>query len=75
MPPQFDSKKTTLFGKPSKLASCSPEDEIVIAGVSGAFPNSSNVREFGENLLAKKNLITQTNNKCKVGKQAILRFL
>lgn len=33
-------------------------DQIVISGISGAFPNCENVSELSEKLFAKENLIT-----------------
>lgn len=38
-------------------------NDIVISGVSGVFPNSENIQEFKENLLAGKDLI-QTSARC-----------
>lgn len=35
------------------------QEEIVISGVSGRFPRSSNVKEFGDLLLAGEDLITE----------------
>jgi len=32
------------------------EEEIVISGIAGRFPNSNNLEEFGENLLNKMDL-------------------
>lgn len=35
------------------------QEEIVISGVSGRFPRSENVQEFGDLLLAGEDLITE----------------
>lgn len=35
------------------------QEEIVISGVSGRFPRSDNVKEFGDLLLAGEDLITE----------------
>jgi fatty acid synthase len=35
------------------------QEEIVIAGVSGRFPRSDNVKEFGDLLLAGEDLVTE----------------
>lgn len=35
------------------------QEEIVISGVSGRFPRSENVKEFGDLLLAGEDLITE----------------
>ncbi len=40
---------------------CDPGEEVVVSGVSGSFPQSDNVREFGENLINKKDLVTITS--------------
>jgi len=32
------------------------KEEIVISGIAGRFPNSNNLKEFGENLLNKMDL-------------------
>ncbi|KAJ8958993.1 hypothetical protein NQ317_011721 [Molorchus minor] len=40
------------------LASTLPGEEIVISGISGAFPNSKNVHEFRDNLFNKVNMVT-----------------
>ncbi len=44
------------FKRGRELANCEPGEEIVISGVAGFFPDSDNVRHFGENLMAKKDL-------------------
>lgn len=33
-------------------------DDVVISGISGVFPNSENVQEFKENLLAGNDMIS-----------------
>jgi hypothetical protein len=35
------------------------QEEIVISGVSGRFPRSENVKEFGDLLLAGEDLVTE----------------
>ncbi len=42
-----------------RLALCEEGEEVVITGMSGTFPESENVRVLEENLLAKKDLITE----------------
>lgn len=37
----------------SRTHAATPDDEIVISGISGKFPNSRNVEEFAENLYNK----------------------
>lgn len=40
------------------LATCTPGEEVVISGISGVFPECSDMKQFEESLLAKKDLIT-----------------
>ncbi|XP_065219793.1 fatty acid synthase isoform X2 [Planococcus citri] len=49
-----------------KLARCKPGEEVVISGISGVFPDSDNVKHFGENLLAKKDLISDDDRRWKL---------
>lgn len=51
-----------------KLARCKPGEEVVISGIAGVFPDSDNVKHFGENLLAKKDLISDDDRRWKLGK-------
>lgn len=51
-----------------RLARCEAGEEVVITGISGVFPDSDNVKHFGENLLAKKDLITDDDRRWKLGK-------
>lgn len=39
----------------SRIFAPSPDDEIVITGISGKFPNSKNLAEFSHNLYNKVN--------------------
>jgi fatty acid synthase len=41
------------------------DDAVVISGIAGRFPKSENVREFGKNLLSKKNLTSDNKNRMK----------
>lgn len=50
-----------------KLARCKPGEEVCITGIAGVFPDSDNVRHFGENLLAKKDLISDDDRRWKLG--------
>ncbi|KAK5638075.1 hypothetical protein RI129_012370 [Pyrocoelia pectoralis] len=45
------------FGK--LLASPPQEDEVLITGISGRFPQSDNVAEFYKNIMNKKDLLTE----------------
>ncbi|XP_039312737.1 fatty acid synthase [Solenopsis invicta] len=42
--------------RPSLYINNNAEEEIVISGIAGRFPNSNNLKEFQENLLNKKDL-------------------
>lgn len=47
------------FGKPklfSRTSAISPDEEIVISGIAGRFPNSRNMTEFSHNLYNKVSL-------------------
>ncbi len=64
---EANMKQNSVSNKRAKLAECEPQDEVVITGISGVYPKSNNVSEFGENLLAKKNLISDTDEQFKAG--------
>ncbi|XP_066144652.1 fatty acid synthase-like [Euwallacea fornicatus] len=49
------------FGK--ILASPPPNEEIVISGISGEYPNSNNVQEFAENLFNKVDMVSDDNRR------------
>jgi len=40
----------------NSYVSTDAKEEIVISGIAGRFPNSNNLKEFGENLLNKMDL-------------------
>lgn len=44
------------------------ESEIVITGVSGRFPESDSVAEFGHNLYNKVDLLTENDRRWEPGK-------
>jgi len=44
------------------------EDEIVISGISGRYPESSNVNEFWTNLMSGQELVTIDDKRWPVGK-------
>ncbi len=50
-----------------RLARCKPGEEVMITGIAGVFPDSDNVRHFGENLLSKKDLISDDDRRWKLG--------
>lgn len=47
-------KDLKLFSRVYPLC---PEDEIVISGISGRYPNSKNVSDFGDNLYNKVDMV------------------
>ncbi|XP_001605700.1 fatty acid synthase [Nasonia vitripennis] len=51
---------------PRKLAKIPPEEEIVISGIAGRFPESNNVNELHENLINKKDLVTSDDRRWKI---------
>lgn len=44
------------------------EDDIVISGIAGRFPDSDNMRHFQENLFNKVDLVTDDDRRWKLGK-------
>jgi len=42
-------------------------DELSICGLSGRFPESENVKEFWENLIAGKDMVTEDDRRWKPG--------
>lgn len=50
-------------------------DEIVISGIAGVFPKCDNVLEFGEKLLAKEDLISETGHYYASGEPKLLHKL
>lgn len=49
----FTEKTIGSSSEPFRVFPKSPEDEIVISGVSGRFPNCDNVEEFKDHLFNK----------------------
>lgn len=54
----YDDDARKNFEKGRMLATCTPGDEVVISGISGVFPECSDMNQLRESLLAKKDLIT-----------------
>lgn len=44
-----------------------PEEEIVISGISGRFPNSDNMKQLQENLMNKLDLGSNDNRRWNTG--------
>lgn len=53
-------RRTSARGAP-----VDPEDEIVISGISGRFPNSANVAEFAHNLYNKIDMVDDAETRWK----------
>lgn len=49
------------------------DDDVVISGISGVFPESDNVVELANNLFAKRDLVTEDERRWKKGKCVILK--
>lgn len=48
-------------------AATEPGEEVVITGIAGRFPESNNVMELKENLLNKKDLVTENYSRWRLG--------
>lgn len=51
----------------NKIPRVPPEEEIVISGVAGRFPDSNNMKHFQENLMNKVDLVTDDDRRWKLG--------
>ncbi len=54
---------------------CESQEGIVISGMAGVFPDSDNIRQFGENLLAKKDLTSDDDRRWKIGTTIFKKFV
>lgn len=52
----YTAEKRQVRTIKSRIHAPSPDDEIVISGISGKFPNSKNLAEFSHNLYNKVNV-------------------
>jgi len=70
MPARFpqDNQQQTSNGAVNGNSSYSGNDEIVISGISGRFPESNSIAEFGENLYAGIDLVTDDDRRWPAGK-------
>lgn len=59
-----EAKKSYKF---FKYANPEPGEEVVISGLAGRFPASDNVVELKDNLLNRKDCITNDNRRWKLG--------
>lgn len=55
-----------------KLAKCEPGDEIVLTGFSGNFPDSDGLKNFGDNLFNKVDLISDDTRRWALGKNRLI---
>ncbi|KAJ8679083.1 hypothetical protein QAD02_014870 [Eretmocerus hayati] len=58
--------QNNAVAKVRKLKPVPPEEEIVISGIAGRFPESNNLRHFEENLMNKLDLITDDDRRWKL---------
>lgn len=58
-----------------KWADVPESDEIVVAGISGRFPESDHMDEFADNLYAKKDMITEDDRRWRAGQWHCNLFL
>lgn len=67
MPAQFESANTPVVGEPTMMnGDTTPyniNDEIVISGFSGRYPESSNVEEFKKNLFEGIDMVTNDDRR------------
>lgn len=61
------SKVNANMEKPKRLEPVPPEEEIVISGIGGRFPDSNNMKHFQENLMNKVDLVTDDDRRWKLG--------
>lgn len=54
-----------------RLATVSLEDEVVISGLAGVYPDSDNVTDFANKLFNKVDLISDDDRRWKLGKHNI----
>ncbi|XP_023313671.1 fatty acid synthase-like [Trichogramma pretiosum] len=52
--------------RPRKVTPVAPEDEVVISGIAGRFPDSNNCNELYENLMNKVDLVTDDDRRWKL---------
>lgn len=52
----YSAEKRQVRTISARVFAPSPDDEIVISGISGKFPNSKNLAEFSHNLYNKVSL-------------------
>lgn len=63
----MSENQTTSLCNGKRLTPESPEEEIVISGIAGRFPDSDDVKHFKENLFNKVDLISDDDRRWKLG--------
>ncbi len=58
-----------------RLAFCERDEEVVITGMAGCFPNSDNITHLRENLWAKKDLTSDNEGRWKGTTKIFKEFL
>lgn len=51
-----------------KIGELDNDDDIVISGISGRFPESDNIDELNDNLYNHVDMVTEDNRRCPIGK-------
>lgn len=62
------SDRTLALEAGRRLAQPAPGEEVVISGIAGFYPDSDNVKDFGEKLFNKVDLISDDDRRWKLGK-------
>lgn len=63
----MSENQTTTLCNGKRLIAESPEEEIVISGIAGRFPDSDDMKHFKENLFNKVDLISDDDRRWKLG--------
>lgn len=50
------------------------EDEVVVSGIAGRFPESENVQQLQDNLMSKRDLVTEDNRRWNLGKVHVSQY-
>lgn len=59
---------------PRNLPKVAPGDEVVVSGVAGRFPESNNVKNLYDNLMEKRDLVTDDGRRWKLGEHFVTFF-
>ena len=61
-----DDVPNDVYKLPHKIR-LNEEDEIVISGISGRYPESDNIKEFWENLMFSKEMVSIDDSRWPIG--------